>query len=242
MYKIMERYMDKCRNIDFLHSLSYVAVVGVICFFVFVLGSRPAQSSQSLSDVYKDKQVGEKFYFGRYPQSADGSVESIQWRVLSREGNFLLVISERGLDCKPYNEVYADISWADCTLRRWLNGEFLDRAFNDKERSKIIESTLENNIGPKTADRVFLLNREEIFNLFNDNDDRMCKPTDYAVKNGARVYLDDNVAFKGNVFWWLRSRDEHHINAWHVSINGCIYCSDVISKFVCVRPVLKLSI
>ena len=123
------------------------------------------------------------FDFGRYPQDANGEVKPITWRVLKRDSDSLLIISEKCLDVKLYNEKCVDITWAECTLRAWLNGEFFIRAFNEQEQSLIKTSNLANNAGPSTEDRVFLLSVDEVKCLFADNDDRGCKTTAYAVKN-----------------------------------------------------------
>ena len=103
-----------------------------------------------------DKQVSDRFEFGRYPQGANGEVEPITWRVLQRNSDSLLVIAEQGLDAKPYNEEFCDITWADCTLRRWLNGEFFNKAFNEQEQSLI-----------KTSYAIFTIkNQQNMLNFF----------------------------------------------------------------------------
>ncbi|MBQ7529933.1 hypothetical protein IJT10_08575 [bacterium] len=164
--------------------------------------------SQALCDRYVNLLVGEYFEFGTYPQGSDGEIKAIRWRILERDSdnNSILVISELGLDCKRYNEEKKEITWADCTLRHWLNDDFYNRAFNSQEQSLIKTSNVTNNAGPSTNDRIFLLSVDEAERLFKDDKDRFCKPTDYAVKNGA--YVDDSsckFVYKGNTCWWLRS-------------------------------------
>ena len=56
------------------------------------------------------------------------------------------------------------------------------------------------NPGKATKDQVFLLSIAEANEYFSSNSARQCKPTDYAVANGASVDSDN-----GNCFWWLRS-------------------------------------
>ncbi|WP_282433061.1 DUF6273 domain-containing protein [Desulfosporosinus youngiae] len=38
------------------------------------------------------------------------------------------------LDCKQYHSGDTDIIWRDCDLRKWLNHEFYNAAFNDSEK------------------------------------------------------------------------------------------------------------
>lgn len=74
-------------------------------------------------------QVGEKTVFGRY-----------EWRVLDIQNNAALIITEDIVEKRPYHNVYKDTTWADCALRKYLNGEFYD-AFDTADKSSIISVT-----------------------------------------------------------------------------------------------------
>ena len=66
---------------------------------------------------------GDLLVFGRYPQTAAGADRTpIRWRVLRNTGAELFVLSERILDAKRYHGAFADTTWRDCDLRKWLNG------------------------------------------------------------------------------------------------------------------------
>ena len=47
------------------------------------------------------------------------------------------MLSERLLDCKRYHGANVNITWRDCDLRKWLNGEFYNAAFNAAEMESI---------------------------------------------------------------------------------------------------------
>ena len=191
---------------------------------------------QSLRAKYKNKQVGEHFQFGSYPQSSDGAVKKIGWRVLQRDRYSLLVISDKALDVKPYHARYIDITWKKSSLRRWLNSEFLRSAFSKDECLLIELSNLSNNRDPSTKDYIFLLSAEEVKSLFTDNIVRMAKPTDYVLKNGVYNYNDKAVC------WWLRSRSKDHKHMWCVDLIGNTSSYGVNSNKVCVRPALRLAL
>lgn len=77
-----------------------------------------------------EARTGGRILFGHYPQTDEGDDNTlIQWYVLAVEGRRALVISRFGLDAQPYNISGDDTTWADCTLRAWLNDDFLNRAF-----------------------------------------------------------------------------------------------------------------
>ncbi len=211
--------------------------------------SKSAQDSlpvNPLHAIYADKQVGECFDFGRYPQGANGEVEPITWRVLQRNADRLLVIAEQGLDCKPYHKargLFARLfvfacAWTDCSLRLWLNSEFYDKAFNKQERKCILKTSVVNNAGSNTEDCIFLLSVDEAERLFADDAARRAKPTKYAVKNGVYTKGADCC------FWWLRSRGNRADHAAGVSIAGGVYSLGVLvnSDGLAVRPALKLAL
>lgn len=197
-----------------------------------------------LGDVYADTQVGDCFEFGRYPQGANGEIKPITWRVLQRGEDSLLAIAERGLDCKPYHEESCDISWADCSLRRWLNGEFYTAAFNERERCLILPVTNSNDAGPATEDRVFLLSRAEASSLFTKRIERRAVPTEFALQQGVWTVNSESCAWSGCCEWWLRSRGDESFQAASVRTDGDVYdiCANVNCDNNAVRPVLKLNL
>ena len=157
----------------------------------------------------KSVNVGDTYRFGSYEQDNNKSngQEDIEWLVLAKEGTKILVISKEALDCKPYNTSYTDVTWETCTLRKWLNNDFINAAFSADERTMIPTVTVSadknpdysTNPGNATQDQVFLLSITEANKYFSSDSARQCKPTDYAVANGA--WESDS----GNCWWWLRS-------------------------------------
>ena len=190
-----------------------------------------------LRKIYSDKGVGERFDFGRWPQGPNGEVEPITWRVLRREKEFLLVTSEKGLECKPFHESYCPVTWIDCSLRRWLDDDFYNFAFEENERSLILPARVDNNYCPATEDRIFLLSVDEAEKLFAGDDDRRALAADFAVAKGVNTH-------DGFCSWWLRSRGSCEVNAADVDVAGLI-CSgggNVTYRFSAVRPALRLTL
>ena len=76
--------------------------------------------------------VGNSVSFGSYEQDnnpANGK-EEIEWIVLDVQGDRSLLISKYALDCKKYNTEWTDGTWESCSLRKWLNSDFLNAAFS----------------------------------------------------------------------------------------------------------------
>ena len=171
--------------------------------------------------------VGSTVFFGSYEQdnnTANGK-EDIEWIVLAKEGNKALVISKYALDCQEYNSTYyTDVTWETCSLRKWLNGTFLNAAFSSVEQNSIISSSVTADKNPKyntspgknTTDKVFLLSITEVNKYFRSDNARQCQGTEYCYAQGA--YKASN----GNCWWWLRSPgfDSHY--AAGVDIDGSV--------------------
>lgn len=134
---------------------------------------------------------------GEYPQNCGLEKEPIEWIVLKEEKNRCLCISKCLLDTKPYHNLSENVTWKDCTLRNWLNHEFLTTAFSDEEREKILLSDVANP-AQNTQDYIFLLSFDEIEEYFDDEvedyvayEERGAYTTDYARKQGAWFLEDD---------------------------------------------------
>ena len=119
--------------------------------------------------------------------------------MLEVNGNKALLISSYGLDCKEYHHEFEFITWENCDLRKWLNGEFFRRAFTVAEQKKIAVTKLANDNnavwgtfgGLCSEDRGFCLSFSETVSLFKDNVARKSVPTLYAVREGAWQSRDD---------------------------------------------------
>ncbi len=105
-----------------------------------------------------------------------------EWRVLDTDGSKALLITEHAVAEMAYHWYDRAAAWAECRLREWLNGEFLNE-FTEEERNRILTVSipflLETDRGeafgnPPTQDRVFLLSEEEVEAYFRDKADRRC--------------------------------------------------------------------
>lgn len=195
-------------------------------------------------------------WFGNYKQNADGNgdfkKEPIKWRVLSREGNDAFLIADQNLDCKKYNETDESVTWETCTLRSWLNNDFLKAAFGPAEQQAIQTVNVDNGTegGSDTTDRIYLPSIEEMtkstygFSADYDAHDekRRSKNTDYAKEQGA--YTSGAVGYEGNGWWWLRSPGESSDSAANVDDYGTVSRSGAYVDFApyAVRPVLHVDL
>lgn len=183
--------------------------------------------------------------FGSYEQDGDpaNGAEPVQWLLLREVGNSALLLSLYALDVQPYNSASGRTAWAKCSLRSWLNGDFLNAAFTPEEREWIEAEPTANagknafgvDGGADTRDPVFLLTVQDAFDAaLLDDAERMCKATPYARGRGARAEGE------GRCWWWLRTPGSDGDAAAYVSLNGMVVegGTKAVSGDVCVRPAL----
>ena len=203
----------------------------------------------------KNIKVGDTYTFGAYEQdnSTSNGKEAIEWTVLDKDGMSLLLISKQALDCQQYNTSYTDVTWESCSLRKWMNGTFLNKAFNAEEQAQIQNTTVSadknpeynTNPGNATTDKVFLLSINEVEKYFNSDEARKCAPTAYAKAQGA--YTSDSyktASGAATCWWWLRSPGLIQSYAAYVYTDGSVCCTGryVLSDNAAVRPALWINL
>lgn len=66
----------------------------------------------------------------------------LMFTVIDERDHEVLVICQNGIDVKPFNTKDTEVTWDDCSLRKWLNEEFLINAFSFDERQYIVKSSV----------------------------------------------------------------------------------------------------
>lgn len=114
--------------------------------------------------------IGDVVKFGDY-----------NWQVLDIKGGKALLLSERVLEQRAYNNLPEATTWEDCDLREYLNNEFFN-SFDKEYRKKIIKVKNKNPDNPwdftnqggnncteggnDTNDYIFLLSLDEVVEYF----------------------------------------------------------------------------
>ncbi len=188
-------------------------------------------------------QVGQSLFYGHYPNNTDDSL--IEWLVLDvdRTNHKALLVSRRALDCRSYNDTDGDTTWENCSLRAWLNSAFISEAFTSREQTAVLDTMVDNGPsqcggewetvgGNDTRDRLFLLSCSEVLAYFGTDRDRICEPTEYAVRQGSLSGMDTDA-----VFWYLRSPGLYQNNTACVDRGGTITYNKSVESFS-IRPAM----
>ena len=190
-------------------------------------------------------QGGTYYIFGSYEQDNNTSNgrEPIQWVVLARENDRVLLISRYVIDAQYYNKTFTSVTWKTSTIRTWLNDTFLNEAFTEEEKERIISVNTTSD-DESTTDQVFLLSIPEANKYFMSANDRMCVPTSYAIARGATTSDYDVLNGKKPCnFWWLRSKGTDSDFAPGVtSFGGTSSSGEIVSSSQGVRPAVWIKL
>ena len=163
-------------------------------FFIILL--TVAMIITSLSFATHAEETSEEepktIFLGRYEQDENAYTgeEAIEWWILDKDGDRMLLVSLFALDVQPYDdEKDSTISWEKSYIRNWLNNDFYNSAFTEEEKKAILTTTIINAASegnpewevsstPDTDDKVFLLSASEYYHYFSKED--KCYYTPYA--------------------------------------------------------------
>ena len=187
--------------------------------------------------------IGSTVEFGSYEQDnvPENGKEAIEWIVLDMDGDRRLLLSKQGLDRREFHSYSAQIQWEDSEMRKWLNHEFMDEAFDVQQQKGIRFTLLDNNKnqwynkiydGNKSMDKVFLLSYAEVMKYLPANEDRVCENTPFAVaKRAGRTQK-----------WWLRSPGKVMQFADYIDSNGKRGDETMTNKENFVRPAIWVEV
>ena len=187
--------------------------------------------------------------------------EPLKWQVLDPKTG--LVLSKSIIDSQPFNNtVYYDDTvhyfvgfWCDAThthyaceyetssIKKWLNTNFFDTAFNSEEKKSVLTTTVKNdgdyymNKPIDTIDKVFLLSFEEScndeygFSLKNEQTPlRQATGTAYKTIQG----ISDNS-------WLLRTGGDRSSHICYITSEGGAWVNGTTDTVRGIRPALRLS-
>ena len=193
-----------------------------------------------------EKNVGDTVKFGNYYINSAEEKEPIEWIIVSKneEQKTELLLSKYALDRKKYNDIYVSTPWQKSDIRKWLNKEFYNEAFENIGSKFVMTRALDNHQNPEyrslesgtTYDRVFLPSYDEINKYIKDKYLK-CKGTNYFKELGG--YVDKN----GYVDWWTRTAGDSDSHVMNVSANGeIIMMGDyATTDDFGVRPMIKVT-
>lgn len=165
-YYLDKDYEEAIKRFKEIISYSYAKEYIVKCQLNFI-------SAAEINDEVK---------FGKYEQdnNTDNDKEEIDWIVINRKDDKVLLMSKNILDYQQFNtdatissgaisKEEAYIPWPESYVRSFLNNDFYNGAFADEEKGYIMNSELSTTDCDEfiysTQDNVFILSSEEFYTL-----------------------------------------------------------------------------
>ncbi len=184
-------------------------------------------------------------------------VEPIVWRILESDNDTYKVISEYILDLSCYSNASSSSNWnnyKNSQIRKFLNDEFYNSAFNNNEKTLIIDTEVDNSVSTadslensyvceNTFDKIYLLSYQDVINPEygfagpNETDySKIAEATDYAKGNDLLTTF-----FNHRTSWWIRTPYSADANeAYYISNVGRITYFYVYNIYG-VRPATTVS-
>lgn len=103
---------------------------------------------------FVELKVGDTFEFGKF------AGESIKWKILEESNGTMYVISKNIL-CEKVWDSGGSTDWQESDIRKWLNNDFYNNAFNNREKRFISDVS---------EDKITLLSFDEIKGLLNQEE------------------------------------------------------------------------
>ena len=211
-----------------------------------ILPSKDLKAAIQIDD-YQTVEFGNYYYIDN-----EDDRKNTEWIVLDKneETKEALLLSKNIIDYKLYDEGYdTKVSWDNCSLRKYLNEEFLNKAFSLEEikiiQPKSIISDTKFATSINTIDRIFCLCEDDCYKyfpefsvLYNKNYGINIAPINKYV-----IYKSDDKAYQKNGIgaYWLRDKGIDGSEVCYIGTSGTQLNASRVSKRylgVGVRPAL----
>ena len=160
----------------------------------------------------------------------------LEWIIISKTTSMMTLLAKDIICCMEYNEEHENITWEECTLRKWLNGEFYN-FFSNKEKNRIIKTRVKNKDTNFDVDRKSAIPDNAKHHILggNDTDDYV-----YLLSIDEAKSLTTDI-LKTTDWWWLRTPGCSQDNVALVDDGGSVNSNgDWVNNELGVRPVLNL--
>lgn len=226
----MRKFMLKAIVLSFT-AICIIAVIQMCTYYKLIINALSTDDGNLEKNVIKeirneslvpenvhlpnDVSVGDTVIYGKYYDIKDDNGEKqilpLRWDVIDKKDDSVLLITDDIIDNIKYNHTWNPISWADSSVRKWLNEEFYNTAFTSHEQAYITDTQLSNDdnerfdtkAGEDTIDKVFLLSLDDIEKYYTTNESRQAKGTKFAISEG--LWVSPLGSSRGYSVWWLRS-------------------------------------
>lgn len=175
--------------------------------------NRTSSEEAAELDAIAGAKVGDVVAFGRYT-----------WYVTDKTDGICTLFCQGAVAEKPYNDSKTDITWENCSLRRWLNEDFYNSKFTEGEKSMIVMTHNTFTKGDSSYD----------MDWGNDTDDRI-----YLLSINEANAVSDDIRDCG-IDWWLRSPGKRQNEVVFVGNRSANLMGTSVNVSFGVRPAIRV--
>ena len=175
--------------------------------------TRTPSEEETEFTAISDSGIGDVVVFGRYT-----------WYVTDKTDGICTLLCQGAVADMAYNDDKTDITWENCSLRRWLNEDFYNSKFSDGEKASII--TAHNTFSE--ADSSYGMD------CGNDTDDKV-----YLLSYSESQTVSDDMTECG-IDWWLRSPGKKQNKAVYILGRSANLMGNDADHSFGVRPVIRV--
>ena len=247
LFDVLDEVVYKHTKMTALVLLCAGVLLILIGFVVSVIKEHLPERKEKKNKKTKQKKEKDRIItFGSYVQRENADPQPIEWIVLRKKHDRMLLLSKYLLDSQRYHNRCESVTWETCSLRRWLNKDFYDEAFSPAEKEKIILARVPaqssskyrwTKPGKSTEDKVFILSEREL-KANSKRGRRYYAPVVYRAWDVHRYSPYNESKFSGAGYWWLRNPGRDQKKAMYTYIPHELYDEDVDSFRYGVRPAI----
>lgn len=186
-------------------------------------------------------EAGDTILFGTYDKKTHGRTDGIEWIVLDKQEDRLLVISKESLGTMnigriegegaieyatrrlPYvmedADEHAEGSWGASLIRGYLHRTLVSTTMSESRVANLVETVHTDRHNASATDALFLLSAEEAKQYFSTDSDRQ---------------LGDG--------WWLRTEGEEAGEFCYVNEQGAVCDGKAVGEYLGVRAAMWINI
>lgn len=190
--------------------------------------------------------------------------KSLYWHIVGDDGDHYILLSEKVLDVKNYDDKENVSEFTGSTLYEYLNSDFINSTFSNDERDKLVFISGEGSALVTLPSTNNLLDLYGSMNYVKDgyynskdyfaaNDKIIAKPTDLAIYNEIDPF--DNEVFaeilqtdvdtrynfaNGNVPYWLLNVDKETGYPLYVTPTGYVGKTEANTGYIGIRPMIRI--
>ena len=254
-------------------------VLTILCIFLITACSYKSESkvqvnvngenvidAKSTFDTDADKPLDVELNAGGFAKIDFGhqNDKAVTWLVIFEDDDTKILLSEKILDVKKYNEKEEKLDWGKTSLYEYLNSDFVNENFSKEEKDKM---TFTNDVD---NDLVTMLSINNLLDLFGDmnyvkdgyygnkdffaaNKSIVAKPEELALYNEIDVFDNDTMAeimktdidsrydfANGCAGYWILNQVDDVANAFFVTPTGYIGNTPVNTDYIGIRPIIRI--